>query len=154
MMNIVFMILVVAIWIFPFPILPIELTKRGVEANDVGYFFLIQTGFNALFGLAPIFLAKKIKARKLIIAATVPIIMAVALMGPSSILGLGDSLIFTGLGLGILGIFFNFVYSPFVKEFNDSVTEAYPWAKIPDKISLIYMASRSIGYWLGPMLGS
>ena len=75
-------------------------------------------------------------------------------MGPSALLDLGDSLVLTQVGLGVLGAAFNYACSPVVSDLTEGISEQHPLALISEKVSLIYLAGRSLGYFLGPFVGS
>ena len=152
--GLLFFMVVSSLWTFRDPILPIHLKSQGVPTEDIPMFYLTQTLSNAVFGLTPLFFVKLMSPRSLILCGSVVIFISLFLIGPSFLLGLGNSILLLQVGLGVLGAAFNYAFSPVVSDLMKGINEQYPWASNPEKLSLLYLASRSLGYWMGPFLGS
>lgn len=92
---------------------------------------MTQTLANALFGLTPVLFVKCASPRSIIIVGSLGITISLFLVGPSSILQLGNSLVTLQIGLGLLGATFNFACSPVISDMMEGIKEKYPWASNP-----------------------
>ena len=103
------------------PILAVHLTQKGIQEQQVGYIFGV-IGFSQVIG-SPIagWLCSRLTGSLVMQIGLFASAVAIAMGGPSQILGLPDSLAFILVGMSLIGFFNAFIIVPVTSQVIRSV---------------------------------